>query len=140
MEVFVLEKWSGIVRLLDVSDAYRVHICDNCGLFGTANLEKQLYECLVCTGDGSKKTECRPSNSSIRVEVADPGSNVHRSTSDADKRLSRNFDKLVFEVLLNEIVIFILNSGDNEMSRSSEEQSVRLGRPTSQSPLVELSH
>lgn len=30
-------------RLMDVSDAYRVHICSNCGLIAVANLKKYFY-------------------------------------------------------------------------------------------------
>ena len=35
-------------RLVDVSDKYRVHICENCGLIAQANLQSQRYECKNC--------------------------------------------------------------------------------------------
>jgi DNA-directed RNA polymerase II subunit RPB2 len=35
-------------RLFDISDAYRVHVCDNCGLFAVANLAKNHFECKAC--------------------------------------------------------------------------------------------
>uniref|UniRef100_A0A7S1KQ14 DNA-directed RNA polymerase subunit beta n=1 Tax=Percolomonas cosmopolitus TaxID=63605 RepID=A0A7S1KQ14_9EUKA len=35
-------------RLFHVSDEYRVHICDLCGLMCVANLKKQEYECKHC--------------------------------------------------------------------------------------------
>ena len=35
-------------RLYDVSDAYRAHVCDNCGLFIIANLKKNALECKIC--------------------------------------------------------------------------------------------
>ena len=34
--------------MFDVSDAYRVHVCDICGLMAVAQLKKNLYECKVC--------------------------------------------------------------------------------------------
>uniref|UniRef100_A0A7S2L2D8 DNA-directed RNA polymerase subunit beta n=1 Tax=Zooxanthella nutricula TaxID=1333877 RepID=A0A7S2L2D8_9DINO len=35
-------------RLFDVSDAYRIHVCDTCGLFSVANLQMNTYECRLC--------------------------------------------------------------------------------------------
>lgn len=35
-------------RLFDVSDAYRVHVCDTCGLLAIANTGKNLFECKSC--------------------------------------------------------------------------------------------
>jgi len=40
-------------RLFDVSDAYRLHCCDTCGLFATANIEKNVYECKLCKSKGA---------------------------------------------------------------------------------------
>lgn len=39
-------------RLLEVSDAYRVHVCDTCGLFGIAKLSKEELECRLCKEKG----------------------------------------------------------------------------------------
>ncbi|KAH6570688.1 hypothetical protein BASA50_007621 [Batrachochytrium salamandrivorans] len=35
-------------RLFDASDAYRVHVCDHCGLMVVANLKKNSFECRSC--------------------------------------------------------------------------------------------
>eukprot|EP01126_Amoeba_proteus_P061734 TRINITY_DN8316_c0_g2_i2.p1 TRINITY_DN8316_c0_g2~~TRINITY_DN8316_c0_g2_i2.p1 ORF type:complete len:843 (-),score=171.90 TRINITY_DN8316_c0_g2_i2:283-2460(-) len=40
-------------RVFDVSDAYRVHVCDRCGLFAIANVEQKRFECRGCK-DSSK--------------------------------------------------------------------------------------
>merc|ERR1719199_892402 len=32
-------------RLMDQSDAYRIHVCETCGLIAVANLENQTFEC-----------------------------------------------------------------------------------------------
>jgi len=33
---------------MEVSDAYRMHVCDICGLAAIANLKKQHFECRSC--------------------------------------------------------------------------------------------
>ena len=35
-------------RLFDASDAYRIHVCDLCGLMAVAHLKKSSFECRVC--------------------------------------------------------------------------------------------
>ena len=35
-------------RLMDVSDRYRIHVCENCGLIATAKLHEQEFSCNVC--------------------------------------------------------------------------------------------
>jgi DNA-directed RNA polymerase II subunit RPB2 len=45
-------------RLFWNSDAFRVHLCDNCGMFAHANLENQTFECKHpdCKGDTTLNT------------------------------------------------------------------------------------
>jgi DNA-directed RNA polymerase II subunit RPB2 len=40
-------------RLFDVSDSYRMHICEQCGLICQANLAEQKFECTVCQSSQS---------------------------------------------------------------------------------------
>lgn len=42
-------------RLFDVSDYYRIHVCETCGLFAIANLENNQYECRGCSKDATVK-------------------------------------------------------------------------------------
>ena len=35
-------------RLFDLSDKYRVHVCERCGLIASANLNTQKFKCLLC--------------------------------------------------------------------------------------------
>ena len=35
-------------RLLDVSDNYKVHVCNNCYMIGSVNPEKNIYKCDHC--------------------------------------------------------------------------------------------
>ncbi|KXS19791.1 DNA-dependent RNA polymerase II second largest subunit [Gonapodya prolifera JEL478] len=36
-------------RLFDVSDAYRIHVCDLCGLMAVANIKRKEYYCKICS-------------------------------------------------------------------------------------------
>ena len=35
-------------RLMDVSDIYRVHVCENCGLIAEADIKAGSYKCRLC--------------------------------------------------------------------------------------------
>ena len=35
-------------RMMDVSDNYRVFVCDHCGLFSVVNRQKDIYMCKKC--------------------------------------------------------------------------------------------
>lgn len=38
---------------MDASDAYRIHVCDTCGMTAIANLKKQSFECRACRSRSS---------------------------------------------------------------------------------------
>ena len=38
-------------RLMDVSDKYRVHVCETCGLFAVADVDSQSFRCELCKQD-----------------------------------------------------------------------------------------
>jgi len=40
-------------RLMDVSDKYRVHVCETCGLFAVADVDSQSFRCELCKGDSA---------------------------------------------------------------------------------------
>ena len=41
-------------RLMDQSDAYRVHVCEQCGLIAVAKLNKNQFECRLCRSNSPK--------------------------------------------------------------------------------------
>jgi DNA-directed RNA polymerase II subunit RPB2 len=43
-------------RLFDQSDAYRVHVCERCGMIAVANLLKNTYECKACRNNTEVNT------------------------------------------------------------------------------------
>merc|ERR1719265_1581423 len=47
-------------RLFDVSDAFRVHVCDTCGLMAIARISKNTYECKICKEKAVISQICMP--------------------------------------------------------------------------------
>ena len=54
-------------RLFDYSDAYRVHICEICGLVSVANLKKNTFDCFGC------KNKTKISQVRATLVCVDPG-------------------------------------------------------------------
>ena len=40
---------------MDVSDKYRVHVCENCGLFAQANVDSQNFHCKYCDSQNKEQ-------------------------------------------------------------------------------------
>eukprot|EP00931_Biecheleriopsis_adriatica_P087044 TRINITY_DN61565_c0_g1_i1.p1 TRINITY_DN61565_c0_g1~~TRINITY_DN61565_c0_g1_i1.p1 ORF type:complete len:1200 (+),score=230.54 TRINITY_DN61565_c0_g1_i1:151-3750(+) len=55
-------------RLFDVSDAYRVHVCDTCGLFAIARLSKDTYECKLCKDKAKISQICLPYAAKLMIQ------------------------------------------------------------------------
>merc|ERR1711918_125048 len=55
-------------RLFDVSDAYRLHVCDTCGLFAIAKLAKNQYECKLCKDRAKISQICMPYAAKLLIQ------------------------------------------------------------------------
>mmetsp|Transcript_137202 Transcript_137202/g.237569 ORF Transcript_137202/g.237569 Transcript_137202/m.237569 type:complete len:1210 (-) Transcript_137202:129-3758(-) len=55
-------------RLFDVSDAFRLHVCDTCGLFAIARLDKNLYECRLCKDKARISQICMPYAAKLLIQ------------------------------------------------------------------------
>lgn len=55
-------------RLFDVSDAFRLHICDTCGLFAVAKLAKNQYECKLCKDKAKISQICMPYAAKLMIQ------------------------------------------------------------------------
>jgi DNA-directed RNA polymerase II subunit RPB2 len=55
-------------RLFDVSDAYRLHVCDTCGLFAIARLENNQYECKLCKEKAKISQVCMPYAAKLLIQ------------------------------------------------------------------------
>jgi len=55
-------------RLFDVSDAYRIHVCDTCGLFAIAKLNKNTYECRLCKDKAKISQICLPYAAKLMIQ------------------------------------------------------------------------
>merc|ERR1740129_1163991 len=55
-------------RLFDVSDAYRIHVCDTCGLFAVAKLSKNTFECRLCKDKAKISQICLPYAAKLMIQ------------------------------------------------------------------------
>jgi DNA-directed RNA polymerase II subunit RPB2 len=55
-------------RLFDVSDAYRIHVCEVCGLFSVADLKKNTFECRLCKDRGKISQICMPYAAKLMIQ------------------------------------------------------------------------
>jgi DNA-directed RNA polymerase II subunit RPB2 len=55
-------------RLFDVSDAFRLHVCDVCGLFAIARLDKDTFECKMCRDKGRVSQICMPYAAKLMIQ------------------------------------------------------------------------
>jgi len=55
-------------RLFDVSDAFRLHVCDTCGLFAIAKLAKNQYECKLCKDRAKISQICMPYAAKLLIQ------------------------------------------------------------------------
>jgi len=55
-------------RLFDVSDAYRIHVCDTCGLFAIAKLTKNTFECRLCKDKAKISQICLPYAAKLMIQ------------------------------------------------------------------------
>lgn len=53
-------------RLLLVSDAYRVHVCERCGMIAAADTEARVFRCTAC----SKKSGPAPKIVQVQLPYA----------------------------------------------------------------------
>jgi len=57
-------------RLFDISDQYRLHVCEQCGLMAIANYKKNLYECRSCSNAGVGDIQRKPNIYQVRIPYA----------------------------------------------------------------------
>ena len=57
-------------RLFDVSDQYRLHVCEQCGLIAIANYKKGVYECKRCSNFGTEDSKRKPNIYQVRIPYA----------------------------------------------------------------------
>jgi DNA-directed RNA polymerase II subunit RPB2 len=55
-------------RLFDVSDAFRLHVCDTCGLFAIARLVNNQYECRLCKDKAKISQVCMPYAAKLLIQ------------------------------------------------------------------------
>ena len=87
-------------RLFDQSEAYRVHVCETCGLIAIANLKKNSFECRGC----KNKTDIVQVSLHQIVFINDLVFNAHLSDAISSKRFSQVHIPYACKLLFQELV------------------------------------
>ena len=80
-------------RLFDVSDAYRVHVCKDCGMLAVANLRTQTFTCRACKSYDSV-VQVRSTHPLFRHAAFPAGGSLHGQLPSPGLHAFLGFDRV----------------------------------------------